>query len=161
MAAATRNTKRPLNKCKSCGKTWYPRGSNLSSRCPRCGSSKTKVAGLGILGTIALLAILGGHPNKPAPDQSPAVDTSPAAIATNPAVQAFSSDAIATDAAWRNLSGTRTEPQDSADDAAISGRVEVRGSNDTSPTGADSRQEPQNRLQSLPAQGNLDVFNHH
>lgn len=69
MATTTRQTIRPLNKCGSCGKTWYPRGSNLSSKCPRCGSSKTKVAGLGILGTIgcfALVAMFGGHPNKSA-----------------------------------------------------------------------------------------------
>ncbi len=27
---------RPLNACRSCGHTWYPRGSDLSRECPRC-----------------------------------------------------------------------------------------------------------------------------
>ena len=59
-----RNTKRPLNRCTSCGKTWYPRGSNLSSRCPKCGSDKTKLAGLGILGAVGSILIglvMSGH----------------------------------------------------------------------------------------------------
>lgn len=67
MAATTRNTKRPLNRCTGCGKTWYPRGGNLSSRCPKCGSSKTKLAGLGIIGTLGslfLMLIMGGHPDN-------------------------------------------------------------------------------------------------
>ncbi|MEX3969603.1 hypothetical protein [Paraburkholderia caribensis] len=49
-------------------KTWYPRGSNVSSRCPKCGSSKTRVAGLGIvetLGTLFLMMTLRGHPGTP------------------------------------------------------------------------------------------------
>ena len=62
--ATIRNTKRPLNRCASCGKTWYPRGSNLSSRCPSCGSDKTKLAGLGILGAVVSVLIglvMSGH----------------------------------------------------------------------------------------------------
>jgi hypothetical protein len=65
--ATTRNTKRPLNRCASCGKTWYPRGGNLSSRCPKCGSGKTKLAGLGIIGTLGslfLMFVMGGHPDN-------------------------------------------------------------------------------------------------
>ena len=34
-------TKRPLNACRDCGYTWYPRGKNLSYVCPRCGSYET------------------------------------------------------------------------------------------------------------------------
>ncbi|MFM0336829.1 hypothetical protein [Paraburkholderia fungorum] len=67
MVATARNTKRPLNRCASCGKTWYPRGSNLSSRCPKCGSGKTKLAGLGIVGTLGalfLMLVMGGHPDR-------------------------------------------------------------------------------------------------
>jgi hypothetical protein len=81
MVAATRNTKRPLNRCTNCGKTWYPRGTNLSTRCPKCGSSKTKIAGLGIIGTLGslfLIFAMGGHPGNhnnssvttPSPDVS-------------------------------------------------------------------------------------------
>lgn len=33
-------TKRPQNKCKSCGYTWYPRGKSLSNKCPNCGSTQ-------------------------------------------------------------------------------------------------------------------------
>ncbi len=32
-------TFRPLNKCQECGKTWYPRGTDLSNRCPECKST--------------------------------------------------------------------------------------------------------------------------
>jgi hypothetical protein len=67
MAGTASNTKRPLNRCTSCGKTWYPRGGNRSSRCPKCGSSKTKIAGLGIIGTLgslALMLVMGGHPDN-------------------------------------------------------------------------------------------------
>jgi hypothetical protein len=37
-------TKRPKNKCKDCGYTWYPRGKNLSRSCPECGSRNTTIA---------------------------------------------------------------------------------------------------------------------
>ena len=36
-----RGTRRPLNCCRQCGYTWYPRGKNLSPSCPSCGSSAT------------------------------------------------------------------------------------------------------------------------
>lgn len=36
-------TRRPQNICKSCGHTWYPRGSNISLKCPNCGSMNTGV----------------------------------------------------------------------------------------------------------------------
>lgn len=31
-------TKRPMNRCKKCGETWYSRGSDTSTRCPECGN---------------------------------------------------------------------------------------------------------------------------
>lgn len=31
-------TKRPENECRTCGRTWYPRGSDYSANCPKCGS---------------------------------------------------------------------------------------------------------------------------
>lgn len=37
-------TKRPLNSCNACGHTWYPRGSNLSRRCPDCKSPDVGLA---------------------------------------------------------------------------------------------------------------------
>ncbi len=40
-AGRHRKTKRPLNRCWSCGHTWYPRGSDLSACCPRCKSNTT------------------------------------------------------------------------------------------------------------------------
>lgn len=33
-------TKRSLNRCGACGDTWYPRGRELSKKCPSCGSTK-------------------------------------------------------------------------------------------------------------------------
>src|SRR5262249_24814193 len=42
-APMTRFTRRPLNRCRHCLETWYPRGSNLSPRCPRCGSFAVEV----------------------------------------------------------------------------------------------------------------------
>src|SRR5262249_54590086 len=35
---------RSLNKCNSCGDTWYPRGRDLSRRCPSCGSGNVVYA---------------------------------------------------------------------------------------------------------------------
>jgi len=57
-------TKRPQNKCKSCGYTWYPRGKYLSIKCPNCGSSKVSTvsswSGILIIGLIAY-GIFGDH----------------------------------------------------------------------------------------------------
>lgn len=51
-------TKRPLNKCGSCGHTWYPKGRSVSVQCPRCRSSQTKRAGAGIGGGIVILVLI-------------------------------------------------------------------------------------------------------
>jgi predicted RNA-binding Zn-ribbon protein involved in translation (DUF1610 family) len=51
-------TKRPLNKCRSCGHTWYPKGRSVSIQCPRCHSSQTKRAGAGIGGGIVILVLI-------------------------------------------------------------------------------------------------------
>lgn len=59
---STRTTKRPLNKCKDCGHTWYPKGRSVSLRCPNCRSTSTKKAGLGVGASILIvigLAIAG------------------------------------------------------------------------------------------------------
>lgn len=53
------DTKRSQNKCRKCGYTWFPRGKNISLKCPSCGSTDVGFASAGI-GAIALcgLAIL-------------------------------------------------------------------------------------------------------
>ena len=59
-------TKRPQNKCKSCGHTWYPRGTNLSPRCPHCGSADTKkITGFGIGACVLIGLALVGHNSPP------------------------------------------------------------------------------------------------
>jgi hypothetical protein len=35
--------KRLHNKCKSCGYTWYPKGKNISTKCPRCYSTAVDI----------------------------------------------------------------------------------------------------------------------
>lgn len=52
------STKRPQNKCKSCGYTWYPRGKNLSSKCPNCGSQDVSIKWS--WGGLAAVVIIGG-----------------------------------------------------------------------------------------------------
>jgi hypothetical protein len=37
-------TMRPKNQCNRCGYTWYPRGKNVSNKCPNCGSGAVQVA---------------------------------------------------------------------------------------------------------------------
>jgi hypothetical protein len=73
-------TKRSQNRCKACGYTWYPRGKNISSKCPDCGSRDVGVSG-GALGLGALLIvgfmIFGGGKDKP-PAGSPAEVINPA-----------------------------------------------------------------------------------
>lgn len=50
-------TKRPLNKCNNCNYTWYPRGRNLSRKCPRCHSRNVNYAPL-LLGRSDVTVIL-------------------------------------------------------------------------------------------------------
>lgn len=66
-------TKRSLNKCVDCKYTWYPKGKDLSARCPECGSVNVKYAGIGILGQlgmgaaiIVVLYIFSGNEKSPA-----------------------------------------------------------------------------------------------
>jgi len=47
---------RPQNICKTCHYTWYPRGKNISHRCPRCGSTRTEMRYEGLI--IAAVLIL-------------------------------------------------------------------------------------------------------
>lgn len=98
---SSRTTKRPLNKCKDCGRTWHPRGSNLSARCPNCGSRSTKIAGLGIFGTIAMgLFFLASSGHNGSND----------AAATSPTIPATAVAASAPDFASVNAPGALTAP---------------------------------------------------
>lgn len=60
-------TKRPQNKCKSCGYTWYPRGKSLSKKCPNCGGKN--ISTVGSWGGLAALLFIGyaifGSDHKP------------------------------------------------------------------------------------------------
>jgi len=76
-------TKRPLNHCKRCGKTWYPRGHDLSSKCPNCGHREIKAAGgvsAGVIIFLLLAALVGGgkhdspKPDVPVASSAPASD---------------------------------------------------------------------------------------
>ena len=49
---------RPYNVCRSCGYGWSPRGHNLSSTCPRCGSFETRVDYSGCIVTILVVLAL-------------------------------------------------------------------------------------------------------
>ncbi len=52
-------TKRPKNVCGSCGYRWYPRGKNLSRKCPNCGSGSVSITLFEkVQGAIAVLAIV-------------------------------------------------------------------------------------------------------
>ncbi len=54
-------TKRLQNRCKACNYTWYPKGKNLSNKCPNCGSPDVTYAGTGCAAIVAigLIGIFG------------------------------------------------------------------------------------------------------
>jgi type IV secretory pathway VirB10-like protein len=70
-------TKRSQNKCKKCGYTWYPRGKNMSLKCPSCGSSEVGFAGtgIGVIALIVIAAVIFGANKKETPTEAPS--TSP------------------------------------------------------------------------------------
>jgi uncharacterized paraquat-inducible protein A len=51
-------TKRRLNVCEDCKYTWYPRGKDLSPKCPQCGSTKTKIKPPNTLAIVLVLIII-------------------------------------------------------------------------------------------------------
>lgn len=50
--------RRPLNVCASCGYSWYPRGKNLSLKCPNCCSPTTHAGCAGCSSILLALAAL-------------------------------------------------------------------------------------------------------
>ncbi len=65
-------TKRPQNRCPECSYTWYPRGKNVSLKCPKCGSGNVKKVG-SVLAGAAVIAffMLSGNSNNVAPIKTP------------------------------------------------------------------------------------------
>lgn len=53
-------TKRSQNKCRNCKYTWYPKGKNLSLKCPGCGGTDVGYAGMGLFGQLGLGALVIG-----------------------------------------------------------------------------------------------------
>lgn len=67
-------TKRSQNKCVDCKYTWYPKGKDLSARCPECASVNVTYAGMGLLGQLGVgaaivvgILIFSGKEKSPAP----------------------------------------------------------------------------------------------
>src|SRR4051812_2960521 len=80
-------TRRPANRCSSCGHTWHPRGHNLSRRCPECGkSSVSKAGGIGILGIIFLIFVALGD-KSPKPDEGRSHNNDPSAVTSGTSAQ--------------------------------------------------------------------------
>jgi len=52
-------TYRPLNTCKTCGHDWYPRGHDLSARCPECYSNNVKIIDLSWMYVVFIGLIIG------------------------------------------------------------------------------------------------------
>lgn len=73
-------TKRMQNRCKKCAYTWYPRGKNLSLKCPSCGSNEVGFVGGGIF--LFALIIVGlyvfGGDKHPQSTEVPAISPAPA-----------------------------------------------------------------------------------
>ncbi len=102
-------TFRPLNQCENCGSTWHPRGKDLSSRCPTCGSrnvgivrSSSSRSGcapivVGIIGVIFVIGWFGNHSRGSSPQaDSSALPAVVASAADATAASDIASDVIAT-----------------------------------------------------------------
>ena len=120
-------TKRPKNKCKSCGYTWFPRGKNVSPQCPQCGHvgvsrvirpelvAPVVVAGLVIFGALSPRT----PPEKLAANSQIAAHT-PIAVPEAPAQLPISHDSSALGTKASPISTTSAEhsPGEGADAAA-------------------------------------------
>jgi hypothetical protein len=52
--------KRLLNRCKNCGHTWFPRGFDLSGKCPNCAGEDIDFTGRFYLGMLVALTVCAG-----------------------------------------------------------------------------------------------------
>ena len=98
----TKQTLRSQNKCADCGYTWYPRGKNLSSACPRCKSSKVGYAGPGLLACLAVLAlfyVFGHNSSNPTPQSTAPVALVEESTAASPATSSAEAPVTASMAA--------------------------------------------------------------
>lgn len=76
-----RSTKRPSNYCTKCGRTWYPRGNNVSLKCPNCGNKDVKqgcsvillIGGLAAIGSLVgcVCFVIGQNLQTPSDSPSP------------------------------------------------------------------------------------------
>jgi hypothetical protein len=125
-------TKRPLNKCGSCGHTWYPKGRSVSVRCPVCKSSETKVAGPGIgvaVLVIAALVFLGSRGSNHPASTSEQVEVQPQAA----------------------VDVRASEPMASLNDANLTGSSPIAGSDAASLTTSVEGQQSVSTIPSVPA----------
>jgi hypothetical protein len=66
-----------LNRCKNCGHAWFPRGFDLSRKCPNCGGIDVDFTGRFYLGILVVFAVGAGifwatdRPHKVAKDATP------------------------------------------------------------------------------------------
>lgn len=89
-------TKRSQNKCRDCKYTWYPKGKNLSLKCPGCGGTNVGYAGMGLFGQMGLGALViggfmifsGGEKSVSSPSRD--VKTPSGLSTSNPPVSASS-----------------------------------------------------------------------
>ena len=86
-------TKRPQNKCKSCGETWYPRGTDKSRKCPACGKADVVTVSAGAGATVLAVLIIAAisvmnksDPVPSAPSHSPEVESAPVVATVVPAL---------------------------------------------------------------------------
>lgn len=73
-------TLRPQNTCGACGHTWYPRGKNLSPKCPECGSRETKILMPSVAGTLIVGFLLWVSGGEQAPTATPTASAPVAAV---------------------------------------------------------------------------------
>lgn len=55
---ASRETKRWQNICSNCGDTWYPRGRDISNRCPNCGNRDVHFVGTGCTTNVVIYSLV-------------------------------------------------------------------------------------------------------
>lgn len=74
---------RLLNRCQNCGHAWFPRGFDLSRRCPNCGGEDVDFTGRFYLAILVVFAIGAGilwatdRPHKTAKNAAPSAASEP------------------------------------------------------------------------------------